>query len=168
MQEKQQKISPVWLLTGEGSMCKNSDTSTSGLEEKKLIPLYDDVIGTSQLHNNADKNKLASKWINTGDWFPEATAAIRYYGDSMAEYPTGSIHMLKQVDDLSLLIWGRNYCIETSEFRIIRRLQSGKGDTLMAYASNTNTYPDGHQIYEPTVIRKETIRHIWKVLGCVI
>lgn len=149
-------------------MCKNSDTSTSGLEEKKLIPLYDDVIGTSQLHNNADKNKLASKWINTGDWFPEATAAIRYYGDSMAEYPTGSILMLKQVDDLSLLIWGRNYCIETSEFRIIRRLQSGKGDTLMAYASNTNTYPDGHQIYEPTVIRKETIRYIWKALGCVI
>lgn len=35
-------------------------------------------------------NKVAEE-IDAGDWFPEATAAIHHYGDSMVEYPSGSI-----------------------------------------------------------------------------
>lgn len=162
-----QNISPGWLLTGEGAMFKDCNTKTPILEEKKLIPLYDDVIGMSQSHHNPHENELTTKWINTGDWFPEATAAIRHYGDSMTEYSTGSILALKKVEDIHLLTWGCSYCIETNEFRIIRRIQSGTDNTIVAYASNTKTHPDGRQIYEPQVISLINIRHVWSVLGCV-
>ncbi|MPM63753.1 hypothetical protein SDC9_110636 [bioreactor metagenome] len=51
----------------------------------------------------------ANEWIDTGELFPEATSAIRHYGDSMPEYPSGFILLLKRMIDLGLIIWGRNY-----------------------------------------------------------
>ena len=115
---------------------------------------------------NLDNTSVA-EYIDTGDWFKEATAAIRHYGDSMVEYPSGSILALKRVYDLNLLIWGRNYCIETTEFRITKRLQDGGEDYILAYSSNTETYPDGTLIHSPIKIPKVSIRHIDLVLGCV-
>lgn len=137
---------------------------------RKKIPLYDvESIGG---HNDvvADPNTPAghvAEWIDAGDWFPGATAAIRHYGDSMIEYPSGSILALKRVEDQSLLINGRNYVIETSEFRITKQLQVD-GDYIIAYSSNRETYPDGRQIHAPIRIPKASIRHIDLVLGCVL
>lgn len=137
---------------------------------RKKIPLYDvESIGG---HNDivADTDTPAghvAEWIDAGDWFPGATAAIRHYGDSMVEYPSGSILALKRVEDTSLLINGRNYVIETSEFRITKQLQDD-GDCIMAYSSNRETYPDGRQIHAPIRIPKTAIRHIDLVLGCVL
>lgn len=107
------------------------------------------------------------EYIDAGDWFGDATSAIRHYGDSMVEYPSGSILALKRVKDHNLLIWGRNYCIETSEFRITKRLQDGGEDFILAYSSNTETYPDGTLVHSPIKIPKSSIRHIDMVLGCV-
>lgn len=142
----------------------------SNKERRKKIPLYDvESIGG---HNDvvADTDTPAghvAEWIDAGDWFPGATAAIRHYGDSMIEYPSGSILALKRVEDTSLLINGRNYVIETSEFRITKQLQVD-GDYIMAYSSNRETYPDGRQIHAPIRIPKASIRHIDLVLGCVL
>lgn len=142
----------------------------SNKERRKKIPLYDvESIGG---HNDvvADTDTPAghvAEWIDAGDWFPGATAAIRHYGDSMIEYPSGSILALKRVEDTSLLINGRNYVIETSEFRITKQLQDD-GDYIMAYSSNRETYPDGRQIHAPIRIPKTSIRHIDLVLGCVL
>lgn len=113
------------------------------------------------------ENGCIAEWIDTGDWFTEATAAIRHYGDSMVEYPSGSILALKRVEDWRLIIWGRNYVIETTEFRITKRLQDGGDDYIMAYSSNTATNPDGSLRHSPIKIPKETIRNIDLVLGCV-
>lgn len=139
--------------------------------KKKRIPFYDDVatIGGYN-HLAADVSAIGgiSEWIDAGDWFPEATAAIRHYGDSMLEYPSGSILALKRVEDWRLIIWGKNYVIETTEFRITKRLQDGGDNYILAYSSNTSTYPDGTLIHSPIKIPKETIRHIDLVLGCVI
>lgn len=138
--------------------------------KKKRIPFYDDVatIGGYN-HLVADVSAIGgiSEWIDAGDWFPEATAAIRHYGDSMLEYPSGSILALKRVEDWRLIIWGKNYVIETTEFRITKRLQDGGADFVLAYSSNQETYPDGKLIHSPIKIPKETIRHIDLVLGCV-
>lgn len=138
--------------------------------KKKRIPFYDDVatIGGYN-HLVADVSAIGgiSEWIDAGDWFPEATAAIRHYGDSMLEYPSGSILALKRVEDWRLIIWGKNYVIETTEFRITKRLQYGGEDFVLAYSSNQETYPDGKLIHSPIKIPKETIRHIDLVLGCV-
>ena len=137
---------------------------------RKKIPLYDvESIGGHQdvvADTNIPSGHVA-EWIDAGDWFPGATAAIRHYGDSMIEYPSGSILALKRVEDTSLLINGRNYVIETSEFRITKQLQDD-GDCIVAYSSNRETYPDGRQIHAPIRIPKDSIRHIDLVLGCVL
>ena len=106
-----------WLLYGEGSMLKsatadpnqptrdNYDTTTAqqpanNQPQKHLIPFYDDVNSRGGLGTYVeDTNTPAqpAEWIDAGDWFHEATAAIRHYGDSMIEYPSGSILALKQV-----------------------------------------------------------------------
>lgn len=107
------------------------------------------------------------EWVDAGSWFPEATAAIHHYGDSMVEYPSGCILALKRVNDPRLIINGRNYVIETTEYRVTKQLQDDGGEYIMAYSSNKETYPDGRQIHSPMRIPKETIRHIDLVLGCV-
>lgn len=138
--------------------------------QRKKIPLYGvESIGGHQdlvADSNASAGHVA-EWIDAGDWFPGATAAIRHYGDSMIEYPSGSILALKRVEDQTLLINGRNYVIETAEFRITKQLQDD-GDSIMAYSSNRETYPDGRQVHAPIRIPKASIRHIDLVLGCVL
>ena len=185
--EKYPRFNRIWLLTGEGDMLKpvadptqqntkelrtNYEGTTQGkvTPERRKIPLYSDVASIGGYNDQiADTDTAASavEWIDAGDWFPEATAAIRHYGDSMVEYPAGSILVLKRVQDTRLLINGRNYVIETTEFRITKQLQYDGGDYIWAYSSNPETYPDGRQIHSPIKIPLETVRHIDLVLGCV-
>ncbi len=182
------ELNMEWLIKGQGDMLnKNYITHTSNnshgatrndasmtnnnlvAPNKKKIPFYDDVCtigGTNELLANLDCSTVPD-YIDTGDWFQEATSAIRHYGDSMVEYPSGSILALRRVHDVSLLVWGRNYCIETTEFRVTKRLQDGGDDYIMAYSSNKETYPDGTLVHSPIRIPKKSIRHIDLVLGCV-
>jgi len=153
-------LNRVWLLTGEGEM----------LSAGKRIPLYDDDVtigGVNGSMANVDDAARPTEWIDAGDWFPNATSAIHHYGDSMTEYPSGCILALKRVNNWSLLINGENYVIETDEFRITKQVQDD-GDCIVAYSSNTETYPDGRLIHAPIRIPKESIRHLDLVLGCVI
>lgn len=158
------ELSPTWILKGEGQMLVVSP-------ERKKIPLFEaeTIGGNNELVADPDRPAVrVAEWIDAGDWFPGATAAIRHYGDSMIEYPSGSILALKRVEDQHLLINGQNYVIETSEYRITKQLQDDGGDYIMAYSSNRETYPDGRQIHSPIRIPKSEIRHIDLVLGCVI
>lgn len=171
------EINTDWLITGRGSMLNNkgaelTNDKDAGKEEhltkKNLIPFYDDVSTIGGLNDriaNTDSSS-PSEWIDAGDWFPEATAAIRHYGDSMVEYPSGSILALKHVNNPQLIMNGRNYVVETSEYRVTKQLQN-KGDHFMAYSTNRETYPDGNLIHAPFSVPKEEIRHIYLVLGCV-
>ena len=167
MQDKILSVFPelnrTWLMTGEGEMLKGD------VEKGGRIPLYDSVSigGNNDAVANVDEGGRVSEWIDAGDWFPEATAAIRHYGDSMVEYPSGSILALKRVNDGRLIVNGRNYVIETTEFRVTKQLQYDGGDFIMAYSSNRETYPDGRQVHSPIRIPVETVRHIDLVLGCV-
>lgn len=168
------EINTDWLITGRGSMLKSEGRSPRGEQEevlptkKNLIPFYDDVSTIGGLNDrvaNTDPNS-PSEWIDAGDWFPEATAAIRHYGDSMVEYSSGSILALRRVNDQRLIMNGRNYVIETSEYRVTKQLQDD-GDHFMAHSTNRETYPDGRQIHAPFSIPKDAIRYIYLVLGCV-
>lgn len=155
-------ISPQWLLTGEGEMFSN----TKG----KRIPLYDDAAtigGYNDVVANVDEASRMAQYVDAGDWFPAATSAIYHYGDSMVEYPSGCILALKRVDNPKLLVNGEHYVIETSEFRVTKQIMD-KGDYIMAYSTNKETYPDGELIYAPFAIPKEDIRHMDLVLGCVV
>ena len=151
-------IQSSWLLTGEGDMLA-----------KRKIPLYDTptIGGVNEMAAPVDEAATPSEWIDAGDWFPTATSAIHHYGESMVEYPSGCILVLKRVNDPRLLINGEIYVVETSEYRITKQLQDD-GDHITAYSTNRETYPDGRLIHAPIIIPKEDIRHLDLVLGCVI
>lgn len=155
------KISSDWLLTGDGSMLQTDSRGKIPVYDVATIGGYNDVVA------NVNNSGHISEWIDAGDWFPEATSAIHHYGDSMVEYPSGSILALKRVNDPSLILNGRNYVIETVDFRVTKQLQDDGGDYITAYSTNKETYPDGHLIHSPIRIPKESIRHIDLVLGCV-
>lgn len=178
-------ISSYWLLTGKGTMlfepkpagqAVNPDIKFYAPEhrqpDRKLIPFYEDIAtvgGINSISADVESTPGVSEWIDAGDWFRDATAAIRHYGDSMAEYPSGCILALKKVEDIRLLLWGKNYCIETTDYRITKQLQSGEDkSTLLAYSTSRETYPDGRLIHATVPIPMETIRSIFLVLGCVV
>jgi len=141
---------------------------------KRLIPLYDDVstIGgklPSGYTAKIEPDSQAAEWIDPGDWFKSATHAIRHYEDSMVEYPSGCILAMKEVKERQLMIWGRDYVVETSEYRITKRVQRGNDDDyIRAYSSNTETHPDGQLIHEPLDIAWKDINRIFLVLGYVV
>lgn len=163
-------ISPEWLLTGKGEMLKGQTSEPA--KGKNLIPFYEDVStigGHNSISAAVDGHMPANELIDAGDWFNDATAAIRHYGDSMVEYPSGCILALKLVQDKSQIILGANYCIETDEFRVTKRLQTCNDESVfMAYSSNTETYPDGTPIHQPFAIPKASIRRLYLVLGYVV
>ncbi|MDR1879411.1 MAG: helix-turn-helix domain-containing protein [Tannerellaceae bacterium] len=155
----------AWVLTGNGEKLKEEPIVSH------LIPFFDaaTVGGVNCLSADMCGISHAFEYIDTGDWFRDATAALRHYGDSMAEYPSGCILVLKEVIDRELIIPGRDYMIETSEYRVTKRIQKGKdADHITAYSTNTETYPDGRLIHEPFDIPWRSIRQIALVLGFVV
>ena len=174
-------LSRSWLLTGEGPMIKeegNSGDSENRREEEpatgneqRLIPFYD-VETTGGYHGHvsaSDEGRLVG-YISPGGWFGDsATAAIRHVGDSMTEYPSGCVLAVREVRERRLLVPGRNYVIETREYRVTKRVQRGNyPDTLMLYSSNTSKYDDGRLIHEPFEVSFEDILHIYSVLGYIV
>ncbi len=165
------EISTEWLVQGKGAMLKTEDLSEK--TEKNLIPLYDDVAtigGKTEMIAETEDVCRATEYIDAGDWFKDVTAAIRHYGDSMQEYPNGCILALRKITDIRGIVWGRNYVIETNEIRVTKRMQTCPDDEacIMAYSTNTETYPDGRLVHEPFKIYKEDIRRIFLVIGRVV
>jgi len=166
--EKYPKLNIIWLLTGNGSMLEIDSNKNETNEQ--LIPFYEDVNTIGGRSNVAETNGITypSDYINAGDWFRDATAAIRHYGDSMIEYPSGCILALRQVTDKNFIIWGENYTIETYDGRITKRLQKCDDENLLAYSSNEDQYSDGRLIHEPIKIPKDSISKLFLVLGYVV
>lgn len=175
---KYPEVNPVWLLTGKGEMLLKDDESRGNIAagppatylKKNLIPLYNDVesIGGSAVAANGNESPSRVEYIDAGDWFPGATAAIRHYGDSMKEYPSGCILALKAINDLKDgFVPGCNYVVEYGDDwnRVTKRIQK-KEEEVWAYSTNKETYPDGTLIHQPFKLRN--IHRAWRVLGSVI
>jgi hypothetical protein len=167
LSEYSETINVSWLLTGKGNMTNKTELE----KERKKIPVFDveSIGGVNEHIANMEGVSTPSEWIDAGDWFMNATAAIHHYGDSMVEYPSGCILALREVFDWDLIVWGKNYVIETDEYRITKRLQRGdSADSIMAYSTNPEIYSDGKLIHEPVLIPKKSIRRLAIVLGYVV
>lgn len=153
-------ISAEWLLSGKGGMVKGG------------VPFHRDIASIGGYNDTvADVSRSSGEGvaaIDVGRMFPGATAAISHYGDSMVEYPSGCVLILKRVSDPNLIVNGKNYVIETSEYRITKQLQDSGGDYLTAYSTNRETYPDGRLVHAPLRIPKSEIRHLDLVLGFIV
>ena len=163
-----QDINLEWLLTGQGEMLKSVFQKTG---QRKLIPVYNvsTIGGSNDLSANIEGATQPSDWIDGGDWFSEATSAIHHYGDSMIEYPPGAILALRHINDVQMIIWGKNYVVETDEYRITKRLQRGLSEEyIRAYSTNEETYQDGTLIHQPIDILLSSIRRLELVLGYVV
>nr|WP_315075418.1 hypothetical protein [uncultured Porphyromonas sp.] len=163
-----------WVRTGEGEMLKSFSVNDKTEEkEKNLIPFYSNVISVGGINErlaNVDDTQTESvdaQMIDTGDWFRSATSAIVQYGDSMVEYPHGSILAVRRLTDMRNITTGKSYVIETSDFRVTKQLVDADPKFFMAYSTNTELRPDGTLVHAPFKIYKELIRHIDVVLGCV-
>lgn len=162
-----------WLLTGEGEMLKSSSPNKIEEKEKNLIPFYSNVISVGGINehlanvDDAQLENIDAQMIDTGDWFRSATSAIVQYGDSMVEYPHGSILAVRRLTDMRNITTGKSYVIETSDFRVTKQLVDADPKFFMAYSTNTELRPDGTLVHAPFKIYKELIRHIDIVLGCV-
>lgn len=169
----------AWILTGNGNMCvelKDGIVYAGGMDEQseigKLIPFYDDVStigGINERSASLDAVSQPTEYIDAGDWFRDATAAIRHYGESMMEYPTGCILAIKEVFDRELIVPGRDYVVETSEYRVTKRIQKGKEPGyITAYSTNQETYNDGRLVHEPFDIPLRAVVRMYLVLGYVV
>ena len=167
-----------WLLTGKGEMVKSkNNTFSSDLLEhndttnEHLIPFYDveTTGGYNGVVSDSSEGALVG-YIQPGGWFDgRETAAIRHVGDSMTEYPNGCVLAVREVKDRHLLVPGRNYVIETSEYRVTKRVQRGSSpNTLKLYSTNNAKYDDGSLIHEPFEVEFEDIRRIFSVLGYIV
>lgn len=173
-------INVSWLLTGEGEMLKNADAVTLTPEIKKsagkngihMIPFYDAETtgGYEGLVSSSSVDVSLQGYINAGDWFDgRETAAIRHCGESMTEYPNGCVLVVREVREFRLLVPGRNYVIETDEYRITKRVQRGSDKNCIAlYSSNLEKYEDGRLVYEPFEVCLQDIRRIFAVLGYIV
>lgn len=164
-----------WLMTGEGEMLTESEPtiiSPDNGEHNGLIPFYDaETTGgnTGYVSSSMEDVNLVG-YIKPGGWFGgKITAAIRHVGESMTEYPDGSILAVREVLERKLLVPGRNYVIETSEFRVTKRVQKGATpNTITLYSTNQERYADGRLIHEPFEVAFEDIRRIYSVIGYIV
>lgn len=174
-------ISKAWLLTGEGEMLNDGADPTPEIDDpmvekdkdkERLIPFYDveTTGGYNGMVSASDEGDLVG-YIQPGGWFDSReTAAIRHVGDSMAEYPSGCILAVRRVVDRHLLVPGRNYVIETTEYRITKRLQkiNRAEQTLLLYSTNTDKYEDGSLIHAPFEVSLSDVINIYTVLGYIV
>ncbi len=160
-----------WLLKGEGDMFIDAEEEEVPSSPKRLIPFYDveTTGGYNGTVSSSDAGSLIG-YIQSGDWFDgRETAAIRHVGDSMIEYPNECVLAVREVTDRHLLVPGRNYVIETTEYRVTKRVQLGsQPDRIALYSTNQERYADGRLIYEPFEVAFSDIRRIFSVLGYVV
>lgn len=137
-----------------------------------LIPFYDAIAVAGRMSGaNMEAVTVPAEMINPGDWYMDATCAMRVYDESMIpEYRPGSVVALKEVYDKRLIIPGEDYVIETPEYRVIKRLQKADDKTCwLACSVNQEIWEQGpHKgklIHEPFEIPIDLVRRVFLVLG---
>ncbi len=162
-------INASWLLTGNGMMFKDGNDNT---EQNKRTPVFDAETtgGSSGLVSSSSEGANVVGYVNSGSWFEnKETAVIRHVGDSMVEYPDGCWLAVQKVLNPRLLVPGRNYVVETDEFRVTKRLQRGsEPNSIKLYSTNQEKYEDGQLIHEPFEVDLSDVRRIFSVLGYVV
>lgn len=166
-----------WLLYGEGEMLKTEKP----LQEIKevpfedahkypkgvLIPYFADTHtrgGLTDRQAPTDIEERVTSYIESGSLFANATSAIKHFGDSMVEYPSGCVLFCRKVENPSLLVNGSPYVIETTEYRVTKKIHD-KGEFIRAFSTNEQKFPDGSLVYAPFDIPKTEIIRMHQILG---
>lgn len=129
-----------------------------------IIPFFRDI---SLVTSNQKEDPIAG-YIDVGTLFTDATAAMRYYGNNIVEYPSGCILLLREVSNKCIIHWGSIYMVEFTGLRVIARLQRGSDNNIIGHSTNKDSYIDGKPIYEPIEMPIDKIQRYYLVLGYVV
>lgn len=155
---------PSWLLTGIGEPFSQKKQYDSVEDRSETLPTSPPVkdLRAGEVSIISNPQTL----IQNSEWYNEATAVYRYTGGSMHEYSNDCILFLKEVEDLNIIFWGSNYLIETTEGRIVRRLQKGDSPrNVLGVSSSEDSDVKGRIINETIIIPKKSINKLFLVLG---
>lgn len=161
-----QDLDRVWLLTGEGSMLKNSAPQPTAAQEDAgcmlpLIPL-DVLAGNPNLDNPGITADDCERYSVPEFSCRGADFLIRVSGDSMSpRYCNGNIIACKIVRNVTFIQWGKPYVIDTEQGILVKLLFPSKDpDRIVCRSVNSALYPD----FE---IPKAEIRSFSLVVGLI-
>ena len=157
-----------WLLTGEGEMLKSGiDQSVKGgsgneeieIEHVRLLPLFAHGGSLSDFTvsvKDSDCEKVVSP-VKGADF------AIQVTGDSMApEYPSGSVILIKKINESAFIEWGKAYVLDTENGSVVKKVvPSDKEGCIRCVSIN----PDPS--FAPFDVPLRSVFGIYRVLMCM-
>lgn len=168
IQAKYLNINTSWLLTGEGEMLKSQSggvvneeqgESEVSVEHVRLLPLYaqggslNDFTVTVK---DSDCEKVLSP-VKGADF------AIQVHGDSMSpEYPSGSLILIKKINEAAFIEWGKSYVLDTVNGSVVKMVVPSDKDGCIRCVSIN---PDPR--YAPFDVPLSSVFGIYRVLMCM-
>lgn len=157
-------ISPIWLLTGEGSMLKSDD------EQSALIPMsspeggipFVPIEAWAGLFHGEQSVALSDCDRFFVPAFKNADFIIQVHGDSMTpRYYSGDLVACKFLPLSDIFFqWGKVYVLDTDQGALIKKVRPGSSnDTITLISEN----PD----YEPFELPRSCIYNIALVQGLI-
>lgn len=156
-------ISADWLISGKGSMTVKETIEAPSVSYTTGVPYYNvDFIGGFDIVLNDQTTK--PEYLIDFKKYNEATCWCNVSGHSMEpEINNGDIIALKKIEDISFLPYGEVYAIvTTNDMRTIKRLGPSSNPDCYTLVP-TNKAPE----YGIQEIRKDMIRSVFQVLGCM-
>ena len=161
------QININWLRTGNGEMLNNNRFLSKFQDEDekpkgKDIPLLPiNAIGGTLDGFNGGVMPYECEWINVP--LKAADMAITVAGDSMyPKYPSGSIVIVKKIDEKAFIEWGCVYVLDTVNGSVIKKVRPCKEDEAFIICESFN------ELYNPFKVALTDIRGFYKVLVTLI
>lgn len=153
-----------WIIKEQGDMLISGNKVTvPQISYTKGVPYYNvDFIGGFDIALN--NQTINPEYLIDFQKYNEATCWCNVSGHSMEpEINNGDIIALKKIEDFSFLPLGEVYAIVTTNgMRTIKRLGPSQNPECYTLVP-TNKSPE----YGIQELRKDMIRHIFQVLGCM-
>lgn len=146
----------TWLITGEGEMLLDVQPEIHGYE----IPLL-----PVQAHGGSltdfEESVMEYECEKVISPIREAKFALTITGDSMSpEYPSGSMVLVKQINERAFIEWGKVYVLDTCNGVVIKQLMPHEDSSIIRCVSLNTNYP-------PFDIPLSYVRSVYKVLLCM-
>jgi phage repressor protein C with HTH and peptisase S24 domain len=156
-------VSVNWLLTGEGEMLIKKDfLDTETMEASDFVPLLPISAQAGSLNDflvsvkDSDCETIISP-------VKDIDFAIRVTGDSMyPEYSSGSIILIKKINEALFIEWGKTYVLDTSNGIVVKEIHKGDNDDEIKCVS-INKDPKFH----PFSIKLKDIFGMYRVIMCL-
>lgn len=155
-----QDLSRVWLLTGEGDMLVgNKSELVEPISPQSVLLLPVSAQGGHL--NDFVPSVMERECERINSPIKGADFAIKVSGDSMApEYPSGSIILIKKINERAFIDWGRVFVLDTCNGTVIKRIFPTKEPNIVECRSINPEYP-------PFEVSLNDVYGVYGVLMCM-